>query len=666
MKLDTNIDDMIKDREIVADRHCKYLSEVNGIGSTVLGVEPRLPDDCILNKVTTGCGGTSVALREKRPYVIAVPSIRMIENKMRWAKLKGITLCGVHSDVSDSTIRLALRKGCTKFMVTYDSIYRLSPYIDISQYKLLIDESHNMLRLVGTDRRAVSMVKTYYKAYQNFVFMSATPTLRQYELKEFRNIPTVTIKWQKMDRVQIRRGFSHRGLYKKAAARILELYKYDYVDARIMNEHPKPTHEKVNTHVFMNSIAAIIKTIHLMENLVPDIKKHINLVTGINERNELRSLENLGMELSEVGDVNRINFYTSTAFEGSDISDTYGKTLIVADGMNEFMKYDIESTIPQICGRVRDSIFRLEVELMYSSSNYFGEEDEEIFKTGLEADVEFARGEVAIYNKNLDRAFQMKKGKDNPFIIYDKFNHSITVNEDMMNKEMSVFKALNRDYYVRTTHEVHATTGKRTSLKKVSTHTNRRFINNQPFEIIEETLELDISALENALLGAKPSFKKLCKQYFDAELFSDERGRIAILEPLVLEAHEKLEYARMKALQFNKKAIRAAIIVENKYITNFKKVQQLFDAKRGDFIETDKAMEKLQGILDVLDIDKKASNALLAKFYVIVLGRRTVAIEKEHTDGTFTYTNKQVRGLEVVKVREQDTKTKVKKSNTND
>ena len=40
-----------------------------------------LPHDCIFNKVRTGCGGTTIALRNEENYVIAVPTTELIINK---------------------------------------------------------------------------------------------------------------------------------------------------------------------------------------------------------------------------------------------------------------------------------------------------------------------------------------------------------------------------------------------------------------------------------------------------------------------------------------------------------------------------------------------------------------------------------------------------------
>lgn len=37
-----------------------------------------LPHNCIFNKVVTGCGGTTIALKNGENYVIAVPTLSLI------------------------------------------------------------------------------------------------------------------------------------------------------------------------------------------------------------------------------------------------------------------------------------------------------------------------------------------------------------------------------------------------------------------------------------------------------------------------------------------------------------------------------------------------------------------------------------------------------------
>ena len=57
----------------------RYLSDVlkaNGLTD--------LPDNVMLNKVTTGCGMTSIALSNDTPYVVCVPKRNLVKNKVKW------------------------------------------------------------------------------------------------------------------------------------------------------------------------------------------------------------------------------------------------------------------------------------------------------------------------------------------------------------------------------------------------------------------------------------------------------------------------------------------------------------------------------------------------------------------------------------------------------
>ena len=40
-----------------------------------------LPQNCIFNKVVTGCGGTTIVLFNEKDYIIAVPTTELITNK---------------------------------------------------------------------------------------------------------------------------------------------------------------------------------------------------------------------------------------------------------------------------------------------------------------------------------------------------------------------------------------------------------------------------------------------------------------------------------------------------------------------------------------------------------------------------------------------------------
>ena len=55
-----------------------------------------LPDNVMLNKVTTGCGMTSLVLENDVNYVLVVPYVSLIKNKKTWCKERGIEICTVY------------------------------------------------------------------------------------------------------------------------------------------------------------------------------------------------------------------------------------------------------------------------------------------------------------------------------------------------------------------------------------------------------------------------------------------------------------------------------------------------------------------------------------------------------------------------------------------
>ena len=60
-----------------------------------------LPHNCIFDKGKTGAGGTSVALWNDEPYVIAVPFLSLIDNKTAQHK----SVLGVHGKTKDKAIK---------------------------------------------------------------------------------------------------------------------------------------------------------------------------------------------------------------------------------------------------------------------------------------------------------------------------------------------------------------------------------------------------------------------------------------------------------------------------------------------------------------------------------------------------------------------------------
>lgn len=112
-----------------------------------------------------------------------------------------------------------------------------------------------------------------------------------------------------------------------------------------------------NVHIFLNSVEGAKAVIDTLK-ATPDIAR---IVCADNDENRLKLA---GFPISSTADTaRRINFYTSTAFEGCDIYDRDGMTFIVSDTMKRHSLIDISTSMIQVCGRVRDSRYKETIHL---------------------------------------------------------------------------------------------------------------------------------------------------------------------------------------------------------------------------------------------------------------------------------------------------------------
>ena len=124
-----------------------------------------------------------------------------------------------------------------------------------------------------------------------------------------------------------------------------------------------------NLHIFVNSVEFIAKVIDLAK-LTPDNVKVVCSTSGENSENNQRKLGK-DYPIGQPSDpVRKINFYTSTCFEGCDLYDENGVTFIVSDGNKSHTLLDISTLFTQICGRLRDSKYKGEIIHVYSTTKY--------------------------------------------------------------------------------------------------------------------------------------------------------------------------------------------------------------------------------------------------------------------------------------------------------
>ena len=300
-----------------------------------------LPSNCLLDKGITGCGGTTVEINSKRHSIICVPNISLVLNK------QSDMVCGVYGKTSIGDIRYYLQnhKGYKKFIVVYDSLPKLLEVIGSSVYNnyfLLIDEYHILFNSYVLRNYAIKRLLNEYRKFDNFCFMTATPLDDLTILKELEDLPIINIEWEAAKKVNI------------------EVENTCFVLSKLKDHITFSFRSDYNLHIFINSMKSISKTISDMN--LEDYK------IVCSEDSALR-YKNLNC-VKTVDDIKKINFYTSTCFEGVDIYDPKGKTIIISDSNISTTMLDISTMFVQICGRLRDSVYKNQVTFILNAKNH--------------------------------------------------------------------------------------------------------------------------------------------------------------------------------------------------------------------------------------------------------------------------------------------------------
>lgn len=319
----------------------------------------EIPSNCVLNKVATGCGGTSLEIENmNRDSIITVPLEQMINNKVKQypnertpAEFK---MFGVKAGVTvDDIVEYLKTNKIHKIITTYDSQDKVIRAIHeygkrmLSTYFLLVDEVHYIMNNYVLRKDAITRLLNTYTLFENWCFLTATPNEPEFMLEELKDIPLEVAPF-KLEKIMVEnvKTIQVRATTKKI---ILE-----FLNNRLQN-----------AHIFCNSlqiIGSLIKDCNLDNTNCRAVwsksnKKHKHTIQGISR--------------SEVGgEVKKINLYTSTSFEGSDIYDREGQYIIVSDGTIAHTLNDISTSFRQILGRIRNTKYRGYATHVFKATRY--------------------------------------------------------------------------------------------------------------------------------------------------------------------------------------------------------------------------------------------------------------------------------------------------------
>lgn len=308
-----------------------------------------LPNNVLLDKGKTGCGATTIALTNSVNYVIAVPFVSLIENKLD--QHEGVI--GVYGESVRNKNKLInyLKKprDVYKLIVTYDNICTVIEYIEkynsLENFKLLIDEYHLLFNQYAFREEAVQKVLQNYTKFKNYCFMTATPLEDEFLLEEIKHLPKEVYEWEDVREVTVKSIKCEKDLTPTVQNLVSQ-----HLDGTISG----------NAYIFVNSISFINK---LIRNLSLNTTNTRVICSKQAKRMKL-PISNLQSE------VRKINLLTSTAFEGSDIYDTHGRIYIVSDSSMSHTLTDISTSFQQIAGRIRNTKYWDTITHIYTTTRY--------------------------------------------------------------------------------------------------------------------------------------------------------------------------------------------------------------------------------------------------------------------------------------------------------
>ncbi len=177
--------------------------------------------------------------------------------------------------------------------------------------------------------------------------MTATPNEPEFILDELKDIPLVVAPFVMEEiRIQNKKTFQVKATTKKLII--------DYLENRLQN-----------AHIFCNSleiISSLIKECSLNN-------ENCRAVWSLGNEHYKNKVQ--GIIRSKVGEpAKKINFYTSSCFEGLDMFDIEGQYIIVSDGRTAHTLNDISTSFRQILGRIRDTKYRSSAIHIFKETRY--------------------------------------------------------------------------------------------------------------------------------------------------------------------------------------------------------------------------------------------------------------------------------------------------------
>lgn len=383
----------------------------------------ELPKGYLIDKGKVGCGGTTIALEDDKDTVVCVPFISLIKNKMfKYNTPDDRKVLGVYEGVSVDTIKRYAenRAGAKKIMCTYDSLPKVIEAVGTG-YNLLVDELHLLFTQYAFRDLAIKGVLDNFRRFQNWSFLTATPIEYDLMLEELKDIPTYKIDWE--EKTEIGVSTVRCKQLKASLKKVID----EFLEGKVFG----------NAHIFVNSVKFIADMIKYCE-LTEDNTRIIFSKNNKEYKNKCQGIRNS----DTTDEVKKINFYTSTCFEGCDLYDENGKIYIVSDSSKAHTLADISTSIRQIAGRIRDTRYP-NITHLYTSTRYNENLSYEEYKRVVMEESDKAKRWIEKVNSDSELVEGTDKSR---FVYVYKEDDVFKFDPNLMKLDIFNFKCLHHSY----------------------------------------------------------------------------------------------------------------------------------------------------------------------------------------------------------------------------
>lgn len=574
-----------------------------------------LPHNCIFNKVKTGCGGTTIALRNEENYVIAVPYTELIINKLgitkagetEWSFGNGddkvthqaFGLFGNFCDCKTAFQSYVTTEKVKKIICTYDKIPLLEQFMHLTEYRLLVDEFQQLLKAYAYRAKAIDGVINTFKKFKSFCFMSATPIHLDFRPRELADIEEVTAMWDKPERLHIELVETDKP-YLKVANLINKYKNQGYIEVGGVRSE--------EAFFFINSVSDIASILAYCQLSPEDVK----IVCADKEANK-QKLSGYEIENSRTP-AKKFTFCTCKSFEGVDFFSPTGIAFIVSSGSNKYTMLDIETDIPQIAGRLRNTCFKNLV-VHFVNPKHFIHYDMpyKLYQKRQQEDIDATKEFVDWFNGKPEKyrlciGNLIKLNKD--YVQINDTDNTYLFNDRLPKLEMYNYKIYQEIY-------------KNCNSLIKSYQKQDNDVCSYKYQHIEEDIE-------NAC--HIPSFKEVYliysqfkKEHPNIGIVSDEINSMLSLQPLVKDAYNKLGDKKVASLRYTKCKIEDALDAIDDSKDQYNKIASILSRKlEQGFISSEELKKILQDAYNTVGMNESATAKDIKKWYETLERTRSI------------------------------------------